>query len=98
MYVNTVIGDAWLHYLNTLCSKILCAWSRKVLNGFKTLNQGCGVLWIGCGRVYLMVDSCFIIGGLFLLVDRLVAAGAADSIYSRDDAKHKKKQSWSPKV
>ena len=48
------------------------------------------MLWIGCGRVYLMVDSCLIIGGLFLLVDRLVAAGAADSIYSRDDAKHKK--------
>ena len=47
------------------------------------------MLWIGCGRVYLMVDSCFIIGGLFLLVDRLVAAGAADSIYSRDDAKRK---------
>ena len=36
-----------------------------------------------------MVDSCLIIGGLFLLVDRLVAAGAADSIYGRDDAKRK---------
>ena len=56
------------------------------------------MLWIGCGRGYFMVDSCWIIGGLFLLVDRLVAAGAADSIYSRDDAKRKKKQSWSPKV
>ena len=47
------------------------------------------MLWIGCGRGYFMVDSCWIIGGLFLLVNRLVAAGAADSIYSRDDAKQK---------
>ena len=56
------------------------------------------MIWIGCGRVYFIVDSCLIISGLFLLVDRLVAAGAADSIYSRDDAKQKRKQSWSPKV
>ena len=40
-----------------------------------------------------MVDSCFIIGGLFLLVDRLVAAGAPDSIYGSDDAKQEKKKS-----
>ena len=45
-----------------------------------------------------MVDSCWIIGGFFLLVDRLVAAGAADSIYGSDDAKQGGKQSWSPKV
>ena len=49
------------------------------------------MLWIGCGRGYFMVDSCWIIGGLFLLVDRLVAAGAADSIYGGDDAKQNKK-------
>ena len=48
------------------------------------------MLWIGCGRGYFMVDSCWIIGGLFLLVDKLVAAGAADSIYGRDDAKRER--------